>query len=109
MNDSLARDIALVVGLTGVSLLAVILRLVARLKSKVRLEADDYWIITCAFLNFPYMAVQVWGMRIPPYLSIFMDISKSTAGNLKGNQGIHNPELLPLPNIIIYLKVMSSW
>lgn len=61
MKSLLTRDIALLVGLTSMSLVAVILRLFARYKTKVHLGADDYWILGCAILNLPYMAVALWG------------------------------------------------
>lgn len=57
-----ARDIAYNVGLTYMSLLAVLLRLLARMRNKFPLEADDYWITTCVILNFGYIASVLWCM-----------------------------------------------
>lgn len=62
ISDELGRDIALVVGLTCMSQILVMLRLYASFKRKAPLGADDYWILSCAFLNFPYLAVNLWGM-----------------------------------------------
>ena len=61
MNDTLAQDIAVLVGLTSMSLIFVVLRILARLMRKVSLGPDDYWILACAVLNLPYLAVELWG------------------------------------------------
>ncbi|KAK0513943.1 hypothetical protein JMJ35_003665 [Cladonia borealis] len=85
MNDTLAQDIAVLVGLTGMSLVFVVLRMLARLMRKVSLGLDDYWILACAVLNLPYFGVVLWGL-------------------LDGEQGQHNTDLLPLSRLRIYLK-----
>lgn len=64
MNDSQARDIALVVGLTGMSTVIVMLRIIARMKGKATFGADDYWIFAAAALNLPYMGVYIWGLLL---------------------------------------------
>ena len=61
MDQALERQVALIVGLTAMSLTFVILRMIARFRTKVHLGMDDYLILACAALNFPYLGVALWG------------------------------------------------
>ncbi|KAI4185562.1 MAG: hypothetical protein L6R41_004042 [Letrouitia leprolyta] len=81
------QEIALVVGLVFMSDVFVLLRIIARLKTKVAFGLDDYLIYACAILNFPYLAVNIWG-------------------DIKGNHGTFDLATLPLQDLILYLKVV---
>ena len=61
LNNIVAREIAFAAGLTGMSLVAVMLRIFVRFKTKVHLGADDCWILACAILDVLYMAVELRG------------------------------------------------
>lgn len=81
------QEIALVVGLVFMSDVFVLLRIIARLKTKVAFGLDDYLIYACAILNFPYLAVNIWGRYggergNKRTLIIYQGISRETTGLL---------------------------
>ena len=62
MNANEANSIALVVGLTGMSTVVVLMRVIARIKTKIGLGPDDYWILAAVILNMAYLGVNIWGL-----------------------------------------------
>lgn len=59
---TLAEDLILLCAFTGLSVLAVALRVIARFKTKVGFKADDHWIFAALIFNFAYFGTAAWGM-----------------------------------------------
>lgn len=55
------QTMALCVSLSALSVIAVILRVVARIKTRSPFKADDWWVYISLILFLAYVSVNIWG------------------------------------------------
>lgn len=71
-------DLPLYVTLSVLSTIAVVLRLVVRIKTKTTLRGDDWWACLSLVLLQAYLGLTIWGkLRVPVAFTLFNPSSSS--------------------------------
>lgn len=69
IRNATTRVITYYVSMTALATIAVVLRLAARSRTKLKLGADDYCVIASMFVNWAYMGVNIWGSLFSSHLN----------------------------------------